>query len=416
MLNAILSKVQNFLEKEKSFDQFYRLPQYNDEPKLFQYFIRIKDRNYEEFGGATSLDEEIAKIKAISEAIERYSLDAHNYGYPMFTAKISNLKFKNFLNPLKIKYFTDKQRNKFKIELTENTKFRWIKGNNLLTGRKILVPSQMVFVPFPHLNNEPLIILPISTGAAFFMSKNEAIEKGILEIIERDAFMIHYLNKINSPRIKKETIRNKKILKLLSLFERYLLEVHILYLQTDIDITSICAILIDRTKIGPAVSVGLKSSLDPQEAILGALEESFHSRSWIRDNMAKKKKNLDLNEMLDRGLFWSKSMMIGKLNFWLKSKNELSMTQLPHHQNFLKQLTKILESCRINQIYWVDLTPSTLKNKIWVVKVIMPQLQPIFLNEDYPYFGSQRLSNVPSKINPKTRKVKNFNKIPHPFL
>ena len=83
MLNLILSKVQHFLKHEKTFDSYHRLPQYNDEPKLSQYFLRIKDNDSEEFGSGTSLDEDRAKTKAIAEAIERFSLDSKNYHYKL---------------------------------------------------------------------------------------------------------------------------------------------------------------------------------------------------------------------------------------------------------------------------------------------------------------------------------------------
>lgn len=49
---------------------------------------------------------------------------------------------------------------------------------------------------------------------------------------------------------------------------------------------------------------------------------------------------------------------------------------------------------------------------------IIPELQPLYLDERYPYFGSDRLYSVPVKLgylkNPNNENT--LNKFPHPFL
>jgi ribosomal protein S12 methylthiotransferase accessory factor len=53
-----------------------------------------------------------------------------------------------------------------------------------------------------------------------------------------------------------------------------------------------------------------------------------------------------------------------------------------------------------------------------VVKVVIPNLHPLYLDEKHPYLGGKRLYDVPVKLgflkNP--RKEDEFNKISHPFL
>ena len=71
------------------------------------------------------------------------------------------------------------------------------------------------------------------------------------------------------------------------------------------------------------------------------------------------------------------------------------------------------------EVVYVDIThPKIKKYGIMVVKVFIPKLQPLYLDEYYPYLGGSRLYEVPVKLG--FLKVPNqesqLNKIPHPFL
>jgi len=67
------------------------------------------------------------------------------------------------------------------------------------------------------------------------------------------------------------------------------------------------------------------------------------------------------------------------------------------------------------KVIYVDLTPSNLKNKkIYVVKVLVPEFQPLYLDERFPYWEGKRLKEIPQKL--RFIPCKNINKFPHPFL
>lgn len=70
-------------------------------------------------------------------------------------------------------------------------------------------------------------------------------------------------------------------------------------------------------------------------------------------------------------------------------------------------------------VVYADIThPKIKKHGIVVVKVFIPKLQPLYLDEHYPYLGGNRLYEVPVQLG--FLKVPNqefqLNKIPHPFL
>ena len=81
-------------------------------------------------------------------------------------------------------------------------------------------------------------------------------------------------------------------------------------------------------------------------------------------------------------------------------------------------MTRILGSKGYDVIY-VDITaPEIRKYGVKVVKVIIPQLQPLHLDEKYPYLTFKRLYNAPVDMGVlgRPKVFKELNNIPHPFL
>jgi ribosomal protein S12 methylthiotransferase accessory factor len=246
----------------------------------------------------------------------------------------------------------------------------------------------------------------------------------LLEVIERDAFMIFYLNKLSPPIINIQNSQDKLLEKIFSSIKRYKLELYILDISTDVPVYSILAIVIDKTGFGPAISLGMKSDLYIKNAIIGAIEESFHSRFWIKDIMIQKKikslwmeiqKKKDyISDLKERGIIWSELQMINKINFFFKGKKVLlkktSSTKTENLDSLLKWFTK-----QNIEVLYVNITPARLeREKIYVVKVIIPQFQPLYLDERFPYWEGKRLKEIPQKLGLKL--LKKVYKFPHPFL
>ncbi len=105
-----------------------------------------------------------------------------------------------------------------------------------------------------------MLSVPISTGAAAGGCLASALVRGIYEVIERDAFMISYLNKLENDKVDLEKIPDARITTLLSILNRYRIEGHIMDITSDLGVPTFVTILVDRTGIGPAIHCGLKTS------------------------------------------------------------------------------------------------------------------------------------------------------------
>lgn len=406
----------------------YKQISYNDEPKLYGYTVYFKDKHSKaenEGAGAAgiSFDKKKALSKVLGETVERYSLSINNnkkFIYSSFN-KLVKLNKSALVDPKDLILFSDKKRY---IHDLDKKKLHWVEGKSLISNKKILVPAQLVYVPYLYQDSEPILRFPISTGAAAGMTLTDALYRGICEVIERDAFMIAYLNKIPSPQINLSAIKDRSIYNITNVFKRYKLELITIDLTNDLEIPTFAAIIFDQTGIGPAVSVGLKAGFDIKETIIGAIEESLMVRFWTRDEFAyinsSYRESKIIKTIEDRARFWFRLSSIKYLDFWLNSKTpkKTNIQGIKHLDNNLENIVKFLRQKNVEIIY-VDITDKTVrKYDFVVVKVIIPQLQPLYLEEGYSYLREDRLYNAPVEMgfSQKSKKKGQLNKIPHPFL
>lgn len=402
----------------------YRLPVYNDEPQLYQYTAIFKDEvgEYipdESIASGVSFSKRRALQKLIGETIERYALTLNNK--KLILGKESDL-VENHIEIDSLLCFIPSVNFKTKQVLLDK-KIRWVKGESLLSKSEILLPAQLIHIPYKFSHNEPTIRTLSSTGAALAMTHEEAVYRAICEVIERDSFMIHYLNKLSSPLIDLLSINDVEIRTILDSIERYNLELFLVDTMTDLGVPSVAAIVIDRTGLGAAVSVGLKAGYDIKSVIIGAIEESLMTRSWIRDNLVYSPKKINkttINTLEQRAYYWLQPKNIKKMEFWLKSKNIKSINEYKKVP-ISKQYDEIIKTFREKKIdiYVVELeNEEMLGEGIHVVKVVVPDLQPIHLDETMKYTTGKRLYQVPVKIGllKHINKLNQLNKIPHPFL
>ncbi len=417
-ISETLSLFNALLTNTKIIRSAQRQSFFNDEPKLYDFSTAYWSWNGSlkktiDYGGG--IDEEINKalLKSLGEAIERYCISKQKKDIWSSSGKLQfqSINLNDFTD------FTNKQllnKNFKQFTRDRNTKFWWTVGYNLQNLKKVFVPSQLVSVPYKFIQ-EQIIRDPITTGAALSTSLGGSIYRGICEIIERDAFMITYLNKLE----RKNVDLNKsglELKKLYQLYSRYNLELYVIDITTDLDIPAMMGLVIDRTNIGPAVSVGLSADVDPIKAAIKSAQEALHPRPWHRRLMAKSDYNHDLNSFEGRAMYWSDSRMIRKINYLLDNekiilKRNIRKFTMKNKINFIfKKLKK-----NNFDAYVVDVTEENVKKYgFWVTKTIIPKLQPVYLDEKYRYLGNRRLTEVPKKLGFET--LDNFNSIPHPFL
>ncbi len=408
--SKILERLKSFSRKSNSVGSLVKSVSFTDEPKFKQWFCRPKSSNSglseEQYGSGISTKESLAQLKALAESVERYCSSV--VSQVTISGSFKELKRRNPVDPEKFLNFSEDimgmTRSEYGSYLRE-FQLDWVEGLDERRMQKVIIPAQIVYSPYDF-KGEPIIRIPISTGAAFGPNFSFARERGLLEIVERDSFSIAWLTKRKFPKIE---LKKKDLKELESYFNRYALEISTFDITTDLDIPSVMAIIIDRTGIGPAVSVGLKSSTTIEEAIRGAMLEAQHVRGWIRFSYMAEgapllSKASKINGLKERGYYWYKLDRIKDLNFFLE--NDLECAQTIKRPKIYSVRARLLN--KGYEIYTVDLSNNDVRRKGFsVVKSIVPQCHPLCLDEDYPYYAGERLSRYTDG---------KLNTMPHPFI
>lgn len=421
----------------KLFKSYRRIPHYTDEIKFFHFGGLLENKkgisdghDHKSSSAGYSLDSrETALLKFIGESIERYCLDIYKEKNLVFG---SYKKLKNrAIDIHRIVALSEKQKqnpNLSRFIFDDSSTFAWVQGLSLKTGKPVLIPAQLIYLSYTYPRDEKIIYLPISTGAAGGTSLLAAIRRGICEIIERDAFLITYLNKLTPFKVNLKLLKNKDVNHWLELFDRYKLELSVLDITTELGIPTFLSVVIDRTGIGAAVSTGLKTHLNSLEAIVDSIKESQHPRCWVRrlaegdPDRVKNMKPSEIKSLEERALYWFPKERIHDIAFLLKQKAK-KLRKSSYHRSLSEkeQLRLVLQKLWDHDMdaYFVDITlPQFRKLGYHVVKVIIPQLTPFYLNEHVPYFGGKRLYEVPKTIGLKNQPTteESLNSVPHPFL
>jgi len=444
-----VKKLMEVLFKQKIIKNIMELENYNDEPKIFCFVSVLEDTSTffdakmsVESSLSADSDRDTAIIKSVCEAAERFS--AGFYKEKKFIKTSYNKVSSKAINPLSFVGISENQRNesgvgkglnqKFKIK--ETSVFNWIRGKSI-DGKNVLIPAQLVYCPynFRHYPEEPIILLPITTGIAAGQSFEDALYRGICESVERDAFMITWLNKLSPPVIDLNSIEDEEMKKIVESAKRYNLEIYAIDMTTDIKIPSVLSVIIDRTGIGPAVMVSAKTSLNLKEAIVGAIQEGLSGRIVRRSKIARSPDSIklradyflenpsEIKTFHDRMIYWTKTDMIEKIEFLLKGqRKKITSTELFNYiaSSDGERVNIVLDTIKNNGLngYWIDITyPAFKKSGLRVVKFISPELHPLNMTERIKYLGGDRLYSVPVSMGyyKKPLLPEELNSVPHPF-
>lgn len=408
-----------------------------DEPKRIS-FRAISPRSTPNTGhGVDFFSEEAALWRAIGESTERFLWRYYDF-FSSTQIRDSHANIQaTALDIFSLAGFSNKQKDEnSELRFSADTTFLWTEARSLITNKRILCPVQlvssrymkeMVQIPFTNSNTptkkEPMLRWCISTGLAAGQTKNAALLAGLLEIIERDAFMITHLNKLSPPVINLTELRRREshVDDVLARFERYNLEPTVILLPTDFPVFVYAAVVSDRSGVGPAITVGASATFNA-DGILDALGEALSVRLAIRRQNSSKfdPSNIDQEGRL---LYWARPEYAERLHFLTAGKKTVlpktateefaGAAEETQNKQRLALLTETFRD-QEQEVCFVDLTsPAVKKAGLHVVNVVAPKMHPMHLHETLPYWESERLQTVPRKLGFSA--AHSLNTDPHPF-
>jgi ribosomal protein S12 methylthiotransferase accessory factor len=180
---------------------------------------------------------------------------------------------------------------------SETKRLRWVWGYSLTERRSLLVPLQLVYYG-AEIEDETSFVRENSNGCAAGKNLEEAVFFALLELIERDAFLIHWYARLSPPQIDLSTVRNAEVQFVAERLRRQNLEVFLLDTRLDVPVPSITAVAIRRDNHLGAFALASACSFDPYQAITSALAEtaSHHVGFQKRTELSKAKLYLALKD------------------------------------------------------------------------------------------------------------------------
>ncbi len=313
--------------------------------------------------------------------------------------------------------------------LTSDSDIYWCSGRSLLNGESRYVPACQVYLPYQPVDQQECLGVSTSTGMAAAWRQTDALLAGLLEVAERDALMVMWLNRLSMPKLQLPADSPA-----LQLINRSLLhcdaEVHLIDITNDCGIPTVLAVLRCQAYGFPLTTVGLAAKTDFDSAASKAFCEAVSDYERIRAHLAEQghdywRPKSDFSDVTDfawHGMAYICPQMQQQLSFIWQS--EQSSVRGPQHaiagRTSEQQLLHCLRRLQplVSEIVAVDLTPRDVAGlgvQSW--KVLIPELVPVNPDHRYLPFAHRRLFDVPVRLGyfqqPLT--VAEMNPLPHPF-
>ncbi len=407
-----------------------RLPRMAADPQLINYGIWPCDttwlggEKFEGRSGACNEEWDQAILATIGETLERYT----PVFFPRKEGKVSSYAGLegNKVHPSEFALFHENQFKLFEAKsynvarFSEDLELTWVPVADLTTGATAYCPAQLLYMPFTR--DKRYITAGNSTGLAAHTNYHKAILNALYECIERDSFMITWLNNIVPPKIAL-TKEIDEFLK--SRFPGHY-QWHLFDITYDLQAPSVFGICMGESDFGKFVAVGSATRGTIGEAakkvILEIGQTSPYFR-WLLGERTNWHPSDDYNEIMsfaDHSIFYLKRLdKWDVFDKWVKCPESLVINFNEQDErppvDKIKGILKVLKNKGYNVFLRDMSTADTRQLGYFSLKIYIPQL--IQMSGGYPFYflGGKRLYEVPKLMGYGEPTYDTLNKYPHPF-
>ncbi|MFA9262386.1 MAG: YcaO-like family protein [Undibacterium sp.] len=380
-------------------------------------------------GQGIAVERDIALSKALGEMLERVISGLYDKASNVCIAAPNKLLGKRpIIYPPQYHRFLKIQTETFeRLRHNPEKPISWVKGKNLVTGEATLIPRQMTSWFIANRQKRNMFIHSTTNGAAGYFTREGAALRGLLEVVQRDGFLVHWLTTIPPQLIRSETLPvdiQKKIQEL----ESYGMSIHILNV-TALPIPSVfIAVLNSYSEEDPQVVLSGSSALTFAEAIELALREMmiaaemlYYPKPEVDELAPEPVPFISRLGKIERQLYWRGAEKVEKFK-WFITGEKVSYDDLIRHdisggKNDRERLAICLDRLKSQgpEFYPVVYFP---KNEVqeelgfYVAQVFIPKAFPFYLVEYLGTFDSDRLDQFA-----RSRGISNWklNPLPHMF-
>lgn len=367
--------------------------------------------------GGVAIDRDRALAKAIGESIERYD-SAIYFRDELLWGCYKNLTSRA-IPPDHFQLFNDRQFTTVNPcqKFDDNSEVYWNKAINLQDNQSYLVPSSLVYCPYQidSERGENQYFETISTGLSAHITLDKASINGILEVVERDAFMTFWLLQLELPLIDVSSLALSHHMALRRLNHAGY-DVDIRVFISDANIPTIISQLNGRGQSTVRHVIAAATCLDPSDAIQKSLEELSLMERFIQGRKNSGQTSSGVDSLHDHVLYWLEETHTLP-NFLSANTDQVSLNDLPLHktdedQKDLENLVKTISTSGY-QVYIADITLEDIESLgMKVIRAIVPGYLPLNKRASCRPLGAARLVKEKKRWNIKEEHI---NTLPHPF-
>jgi ribosomal protein S12 methylthiotransferase accessory factor len=375
-----------------------------------------------------------SELTAILEGLERYCGLAPRGKRTGVHDCFRNLRGKA-LNPLAVGVHAKEQyeRPDFPFKpFDPDRPMDWVWGYSFLRDRPILVPELLAYYSLGYGDG---FVYETSNGCAVGGSLVEAIFHGVLEVVERDAFLLTWYGQLPLPRLDLHSAKDEELQLMVDRLQAVTGYDLLFYNATmENGIPSVWAMAKNRRQQGVNLICAGGSHPDPVRAVKGAVHELAGMLLTLDEKFEANRKDyvrmyhdpFQLQQMEDHSMLYSLPEAEERLQFLLDDHRPLrafdeEFKWEARHEDLTDDLTDMIQVFRrlnLDVIVVDQTTPELKRNGLSCVKVLIPGMLPITFGYHLTRLeGLDRVLRVPVELGytaqPLTRKQ--LNPHPHPF-
>ncbi|RJL16507.1 YcaO-like family protein [Paracoccus siganidrum] len=311
---------------------------------------------------------------------------------------------------------------------TPQTATSWITGVELPSGRPVELPAALVYLVSPTPAPADHVTAITSNGLAAGADLERAILGGLYELIERDALMITWLNRLPATLIQPPET-GCMAAAIIRHYRRFGVQVRLLSLATDQAPLVVMAVADNPEPGHGARVIGMGCDLDPAGAIDKAVFELCQSRPSLASRLAKDdpagrlKTHADVRELDDHPLFHALPRNLAEFDFLFAGERQARLEDLPRPDPAATPadaLARVVAAATASgaRVAYAEITaPDIAPLGPRVVRCFATGLQPIHFGAGEGRFGGRRLFDAPVRWGLRDAPLAEaeLNPCPHPL-
>ncbi|GAV12995.1 TOMM precursor leader peptide-binding protein [Paenibacillus sp. NAIST15-1] len=376
----------------------------------------------------------VSEMTAILEGLERYcGLSPHGKRSVVHDSFL-NVQH-HALNPFRVGLYAKDQyeRSDFPFKSFDPERpIDWVWGYSFLQERPILVPEQLAYYSSGCGHG---FVYETSNGCALGGSLEEAIFYGMLEVVERDSFLMTWYARLPLPRLDLRSVQDRELnwmterLETVSGYELYL------YKSTmEHGIPSVWALAKNKKERGMNLICAAGAHLDPIRAAKSAIHELAGMLLTVSDKFEENREQYErmlhdpyqVVQMEDHSMLYGLKQAEERLDFLLNDDRPMQTFEEafePTSWNAdltddLKAMLLVFRQLNLEVIVVDQTTPETLRNGLHCVKVLIPGMLPMTFGQHLIRLtGLDRVLRIPAELSysPEPLSPEQLNPYPHPF-